>query len=129
MSIAKKKFKDNSYLISENLVRYIALKLKNENLGWFVRVKNAIIFSENPIRFLIRITASVLIGSIEAVTQMVPYAILMLILTFTNATHSGIPCDIYFRQLESRTDQSIVVYPENDTRNLILAANERSGQV
>jgi hypothetical protein len=109
MSIAKEKFKNNSYIISENLVRYIALKLKSENFGFLIKVKNAIMFSDNPIRFISRISAALIIGSITAVTQMIPYAILLMILTFHNTAHCGIKCDKYFTQVESHPNQTIVV--------------------
>ena len=127
--IAKAKFKDESLIISQNLIRYFAYKIANENTGLILKVKNTLFFSNNPARLLIRVAYSVAFGIFAAATSMLPYAIFIAILTFKTTENSGVNCDRYFEELPAQKDGSRVVYVQSESKNLIIAGNDQAHQL
>ena len=135
-SMIRTGFKKHSYIISQQFARYLALKLGKNKSGVLLVAKDVLFFTENYGRLVTRIAISGTLGVVTGVgaaifsTFMgaVPYAVLMMILSFELSSNCGVDCDYYLQELPSNKEE-IMVLVDRDDDNLIITSHEHSNKV
>ena len=95
--------KDQSIILSPNMLRFLALQLlRNNDNNLQIKVGNIFFESMNRGRILIRVAGSLLIGTVASALTALPYAILTMIVYFQATKNSGFRCSEYFEQLPNQ---------------------------
>jgi hypothetical protein len=126
-SLVKMKIKDESLVLTPNMIRFLALKLLNNDSSLITKIGNVVVSSDSRVRFLTRVTVSVLIGIISALVSSFAYGILILILSFDSTHNCGYRCDDYFDHLSDY--QPLRVFAQKPTGQLVIAGNDNERQV
>ena len=116
--LAKEKIKNESLVITPNLIRFFALTLLNKKESLIVKIGNVVGSSENRARFLTRVIGASLTGIFAAASTLVPYAVLVTLFIFIETENCGYNCDDYFQKLP--TNDPVEVCVERPNGNLVL---------
>jgi hypothetical protein len=65
--LAKEKIKQESLVLTPNMIRFLALKLINEDQTLIVKIGNIVVSSNNRARLITRVIGSSLIGFVGAI--------------------------------------------------------------
>jgi hypothetical protein len=117
--LAGQNFKRHNLIITPNLMRLFALKLANQN-SVIVRFQNFLVFSDSPIRLLIRVATALTISIITGICSTIPVAIFALFLAFSQTENCGFPCDKYFQEIRPQDNGALMVYAPKSTGNIII---------
>ena len=126
-SLVKAKIKDESLVLTPNTIRFLALRLLNTDSSLIAKIGNVVVSSDNRVRLLTRVAASAGIGVISALLSSFAYGMLIMILCFDSTHNCGYRCDDYFEHLPK--DQSVRVFAEKPTGQLVIAGNDDPRQV
>ena len=126
-ALVKAKIKNESLVVTPNMIRFLALKLIKNDQTLIVKVGNIIASSNNRARLFSRVAGSAIIGFVGALVTTVPYCILMLLLYFNATENCGYKCSDYFEQLPKEGPAQI--YGEESTGHLIIGGNDDARQV
>ena len=80
-------------------MRFLALKLINNDQTLIVKIGNIVASSNNRARLFTRLAGSAIIGFVGSLVATFLYAILMLVLYFNATENCGYKCSDYFEQL------------------------------
>lgn len=125
--LVKAKIKNESLVLTPNIIRFLALKLINNDQSLIVKIGNVVASSSNRARLLVRVSGAAVIGFVGALLAVFPYALLMMVIFFDSTTYCGYPCQDYFEHLPKEGPVSI--YGEKSTGHLVIAGNDDARQI
>jgi len=125
--LVKAKIKKESLVLTPNMMRFLALKLLNNNQSLIVKIGNVVASSNNRVRLLARVSGAAVIGFVGAIFSLLPYAILMAILYFDATQNCGYKCQDYFEHLPK--EGPVRIYAEESTGHLAIAGNDDARQI
>lgn len=105
--LVKAKIKNQSLVLTPNMMRFLALKLIKNDQDLVVQIGNVVLSSTSRLRLGARLAGSAVIGLITGFVSCLPYAILLMIMYFDATEHCGYRCDEYFEQLPKTSPISI----------------------
>jgi hypothetical protein len=126
-SLVKKKLKNESLVLTPNMIRFLALKLISEDQTLIVKIGNVVFSSRNRVRLLTRLAGTAAIAVLGAVFSILPYAILMIVMYFESTRNCGYDCAAYFQHLPNEVP--LQIYAEQSAGHLIIAQNNDAHQV
>ena len=121
-ALVKAKIKKESLVLTPNMMRFLALKLINNDQTLIVKIGNIVASSNTRARLFSRVIGSLVIGFLGALAATLPYSILMLLLYFTATENCGYKCSDYFEQLPKEGPAKI--YGEESTGHLFIGGND-----
>jgi hypothetical protein len=127
--LAKQNFKFQSLIITQNLLRFLALKLATENNTMIVKFQNFLLLSDNPVRLLLLGGSALTQGTIAALTSIFPFAVFALFVTFSQTENCGFQCDKYFQEVRPQDNATLMVYAPQSTGNLIITSENSARRV
>lgn len=126
-SLVKAKIKDESLVLTPNMMRFLALKLLKSDSGLITKIGNTVVLSDNRVPFLNRGVGSAVIRIANALLSSFSYGILIMLLYFENIANCGYRCNDYLERLPK--DQPVKVFAEEPTGRLVIAGNDDVHQV
>ena len=126
--LVKEKIKNESLIITPNLMRFLALKLLKTNDNSITKIGNLIVSSNNRGRLYTRIAGSAVFGLVGAVFSVVSHAIALGVFYYFLTQDCGYRCDNYFENIPKQ-DGEIRIYGERREGNLVIAGNDEAHQV
>jgi hypothetical protein len=125
--LVKAKIKNESLILTPNMMRFLALKLINNDQNLIVKIGNIIVSSDSRARLFARVCGSTILGLIGALFAMLPYAVLMMVIYFDTTKHCGYKCSNYFKELPK--EGPVKIYAEKSSGNLAIGANDDARQL
>ena len=116
-----------SLVMTPNMLRFLALKFINEDQSRIVKIRNLVLSSNNRVRLLTRILGSGLIGFVGAVISSLPYAILLMVIYYTETENCGYDYNAYFESLPK--EAPVTIYAEESAGHLAITDNPEARQV
>jgi len=126
-NLVKAKIKNESLVLTPNMLRFLALKLINNDQTLIVKIGNIIASSNNRARLFARVSGSAIIGFVGALFSIFPYAVLMMILYFNTTENCGYKCSDYFERLPK--EGHIESYQKESTGHVFIAGNDDAKQI
>lgn len=126
-ALVRAKIKNDSLVVTPNMIRFLALKLINNNQTLIVKIGNIVISSSNKGRLFTRMAGSAIIGLGGALVGTLSYAILLMLLFFNATENCSYRCSDYFEQLPREGPTQI--YGEESIGHLVIAGNDDARQV
>jgi hypothetical protein len=109
------------------MIRFLALKLINEDQSAITKIGNVVLSSSNRIRLLTRLTGTAVIAVSTALLSTLPHAIILLIVYFEGTQNCGYNCDAYFEELPKEVP--VKIYQEQATGHPIITQKNKANQV
>lgn len=121
--LVKAKIKQESLVLTPNMIRLLATNLINSDQTFITKVGNYIASSDNRVRINARVIGGAILGLGAALTNMFPYFVVMAMLYFSETENMGYTCSDYF---DSLPQDNPVVKVLGDTPNghLVIMKNE-----
>ncbi len=126
-ALVKPKIKEESLVLTPNMMRFLALKLINNDQTLIVKIGNILASSNNRVRLATRFAGSAMIGVAGALVATLPYVILLLLIFLNTTENCGYQCSDYFEHLQK--EGPTTVYGEKSTGHLVIAGNDDARQV
>ena len=125
--LVKEKLKNQSLVLTPNMMRFLALQLLNNNQSLIAKIGNTIVSSSNRARLITRVSGAAVIGVVSALVSSFLYGILLVLITFDITENCGYKCHDYFDHLPQ--DQPVRIYAEKLTGHLAMAGNDDARQI
>ena len=125
--LVKAKIKNQSLLLTPNMMRFLALKLIDNNQTLIVKMGNFVASSTNRARLFARVSGAAIIGFVGALFSALPYAVLMMVFYFNATENCGYKCSDYFEQLPK--EGPVEICGEESTGHLVIAGNDDARQI
>lgn len=125
--LVKEKIKNESLLITPNMIRFLALKLLDNDKGLMIRLGSIIVLSDNRVRFLSRLLGASILGFVGNLLAVFPYALMMAVLYFDCTENCGYQCHDYFEHISK--EGPAIIYAEKPFGNLVVGQNDDSRQI
>lgn len=130
-NLVKEKMKDSALVITPNLMRFLALTLKNKEQNLIVKVGNIILSSENRIRLTARVIGSAVVGVVSALASAtiasIPYIVLLMLISYDTTEHCGYNCNNHFEQLPSH--EAVNIYQDDSSSDVIVTDTYQEGAI
>ena len=126
-ALVKAKIKNESLVLTPNMMRFLALKLISNDQTLIVKVGNILISSNNQARLFARVSGTAIIGFIGALFSSLSYAVLMMLIYFHTTENCGYKCSDYFEQLPK--ERPVEIYGKESTGHLVIAGNDDARQI
>ena len=126
-ALVKAKIKNESLVLTPNMIRFLALQLINNDQTLIVKIGNIVASSTNRARLVSRVAGSAIIGFLGALFATLPYCIFMLLLYFDATENCGYKCSDYFEQLPK--EGPVKTYGEESTGRLFIGGNDAARQI
>lgn len=126
-NLVKAKIKNESLVLTPNMMRFLALKLINNDQTLTVKIGNILASSNNRARLFARVSGSALIGFVGALFSMFPYAVLMAIFYFTATENCCYKCSDYFETLPN--EGPVEIYKKESNGHVLIAGNDGAKQI
>ena len=126
-TLVKAKIKNESLVLTPNMMRFLALKLINNDQTFIVKIGNILVSSNNQARLLARVSGTVVIGFVGALFSTFAYAVLMMLVYFDTTENCGYKCSDYFEQLPK--EGPVKIYEKESTGRLFIAGNDDARQI
>jgi len=127
-NLVKAKIKNESLILTLNMMRFLALRFINNDQTIIVKVRNLILSSRNRVRLLTRVSLSASAGIIAVLASSFAYGLLILLLFFDSTQHCAFKCEDYFDRLPP-DEVSVRVYSKEPAGQLVIASNDDARQV
>ena len=121
------KIKNESLVLTPNMLRFLALKLINNDQTLIVKIGNVLLSSNNRARLFARVSGSVMIGFVGALCSIFPYAVLMMVIYFSSTENCGYKCSDYFETLPK--EGHVEIYKKEPTGHVFIAGNDDARQI
>ena len=125
--LVKAKIKNESLILTPNLMRFLVLKLINKDQTLMVKIGNIIVSSKNRSRLFARISGSAILGFIGAFASILPYTIFMMFFYFNITENCGYKCSEHFEKLPK--EGNIEIYKRESTDHVFIAGNNDVNQI
>jgi hypothetical protein len=126
-TLVKAKIKNESLILTPNMMRFLALKLINNDQTLLVKIGNIVASSNNQAQLFSRVAGSAIIRFLGALVATLPYGILMVLLYFNATENCGYKCSDYFEQLPKEGPAKI--YGEESTGRLFIGGKDDARQI
>ena len=120
--LVKAKIKNESLVLTPNILRFLALKLINNDQTLIVKIRNIIVSSNNRARLFARVS-----GSVGALFSIFPYAVLMMVIYFNITENCGYKYSNYFETLPKQGN--VEMYKKESTGHVFIAGNDDAKQI
>lgn len=124
--LVKAKINQESLVMSPNLIRFLALKLKNPNQTFLIKMGNLITSSDNQLRLLVRVIFAGTIGVCASFFGSIQFIVFILAVSYNLTEDCGYKCSNYFEQLPK--DEPIKILADQSTGHLLIKENDDVGQ-
>ncbi len=125
--LVKEKVKNESLVITPNMMRFLALKLLNNNESFIVRFGSIVASTDNRARLVSRLLGSAIFAFVGTLLSTLPYAAVMALFYFGSTENCGHKCHDYFEHIPK--EGSAIIYAEKSTGNLVIGQNDAARQV
>ena len=125
--LVEAKIKNESLVLTPNMLRFLALKLINNDQPFIVKIGNILVSSNSRVRLFARVSGSAIIGFVGALFSIFPYAVLMMVIYFNTTENCGYKCSDYFEQLPKKGP--VEIYGKKSTGNLVIAGSDDARQL
>ena len=125
--LVQAKIKKESLVLTINIMRFLALRLVNNDQTLIVKIGNIVASSNNRARLFARVSGAAIIKFIGALFSIFPSAVLMMIIFFDTTENCGYKCSDYFEQLPK--EGPVEIYGKESTGHLLIAENDDARQV
>lgn len=98
-ALVKAKVKNEFLVLTPNMIRFLALRLINNDQTLILKICNIVASSNNQARLFTRLAGSAIIRFVSPLFVKVSYAILMLVLYFNASENCDYKWSDYFEQL------------------------------
>lgn len=128
-NLVKAKVKNESLILSPNLIRFLVLNLirTDPDQTLMGKIGNILISSKNRIRLFVRMMGTAAFGSLGALFSTLPYTALMMIIYFDTTENCGYNCSDYFEQLPK--EGPVNIYEEKSTGHIFINTNDDARQI
>ena len=126
-NLVKAKIKNESLSLTPNMLRFLALKLINNDQTLIVKIGNIIVSSNNRARLFARVSGAAVIGFVGALFSIFPYAVLMMVLYFNTTENCGYKCPDYFETLPK--EGPVEIYKKESTGHVFIVGNDDAKQI
>ena len=109
--LVKAKIKNESLVLTPNMIRFLALKLLNSDSGLIAKIGNVVVSSDNRVRFVTRVVGSAVLGIVSTLFTSFTYGILITLMYFDSTD--------YFEHLPKDQHQSVRVFAGKDDANQV----------
>lgn len=129
--VLKEQLTDKTLVLSPNMIRFLALQLISKNKpSRLVEIVGTLrTVSENPVRLIMRSLGAIVLGTVAAVGNMLPYGIILMLMYFDATKNCGHICSNYFEQLPKDQITKIFEGKERVGPQLVIAGNDEARQV
>ena len=117
--LVKAKIKDESLVITPNMIRFLFLKVIDNDRSLIVKIGSVIASSSNRARLFVRLSGTFLIEFVGSLIVALLHTILMILMFLDTTTNCNYLCQDYFKQFPK--EGPVIVYSEKLTGNLIIA--------
>ena len=125
--LVKRNIEKDSLVITPNMIRFLALKLINEDQNLILKIGNIVFSASNRIRLMTRIVGTSIIAFVGAIFMNLPFAILMVLVYFDQTQYCGYNCDAHFQHVSE--NDAINIYAEKPAGHLAISGNDEARQV
>lgn len=125
--LVHEKIKNESLVLTPNMMRFLALKLLNNNQSVIVKIGNMVVSSNNRVRVSARVLGTAVIALVGGLFAALPFAILMALIYFDATVNCGYKCSDYFEHLPK--EGPVRIHVEKPTSNLVILGNDDARQV
>ena len=126
-ALIKVNIKEKYLVLTPNIMRFLALKLINNDQTLIVKLGNIVALSNNQARLFSRTVGSAIIGFLGVLFTTLPYCILMLLLYFNATENCDYKCSDYFEQLPRKGP--VRIYNEESTGYLLVGRNDNTRKI
>ena len=112
-NLGKARIKRESLILIPNMIRFLALNLINNDQTLIVKIGHILASSNNRIRLFARVMEVTTIEFLGALFSTLPYAVLMMVISFDATKNCGYNCSDYCEQLPK--DGLIKIYEAKST--------------
>jgi hypothetical protein len=123
----KEKVKNQSLIITPNMIRFLALTLLKNDESLIKKIGNVVVSADSRAQLFSRIFGSSIIGLVAGLFQFFPLAILMTMIYYDSTANCGYKCHDYFELIPK--ESSVRVYSNELTENLLIGENDGSRQM
>lgn len=125
--LVKARVKQESLILTPNMMRFLALTLINNDQTLIVKLGNIIASSNNRIRLFARLMGATAIGFLGALFSTLTYAVLMMVIYFDTTENCGYNYSDYFEQLPK--EGPVNICDEKSTGHVFIGANDDAQQI
>ena len=115
------KIKNESLVLTPNMIRFLALKLLKNDKHLVVKVGSLLVSTQSRNRICTRISSSFLIGIMAGIGATVSYGIVLMLLVYSLSGNCGYPCQTYERLPSAGP---VRVFEKQSTGHLIIAGKD-----
>lgn len=126
-TLVKAKIQNESLVLTPNMLRFLALKLVNNDQSLILKLGNMVASSNNQIRLFVRVLGAAVIGFSGALISAFPYAVLMMVLFFNSTTNCGYKCDEFFELYPK--EKPAIIQAEQANGHIYIAGNDDAKQL
>ena len=126
-SLVKAKIKDESIILTPNMMRFLALKLIKNDQTFMVKVGNIMLSANSRAQFITWVVFSTAVGVVGAAANLLPYTVLIMILWFNSTENCGRKCSNYFEQIPK--EGPFEIYKEQPNGHICIASTEDAEQL
>ena len=126
-NLVKARVKQESLILTPNMMRFLALKLFNSDQTLIIKFGNIISYPDNPIRLLIRLGGTFIIGITASLTLSISYGLLLMFIYYDNTENCAYSCSKYFEQLSP--EGPIHIYDKKSTGHVVIGSNDDARQI
>lgn len=126
-SLVHEKIKNESLVLTPNMMRVLALGLIKNDQSIIVKIGNLIVSSDNRVRLSARVLGATIIGFTGAIFSTLPYAILICMLYFNVTEDCGYKCSDYFERLPK--EGPVRICEKEPTGHLVILGNDDARQM
>lgn len=142
-NLVKAKLKEESVVLTPNMVRFLALHLSNKKTPILLQFGNLVATTDNQVRLLTRVVGGLLLGALGVAVESLGYAIFAMIIYLNLTADCGFyNCDNYFQEIPStpgteisivgeqmRQQRPLIIHAEKLEGNLAIAGNDQAKQL
>jgi hypothetical protein len=125
--LVKEKIKNESLIMTPNMMRFLALKLLSNDDSLIIRFGRIISSSDSRVRLFSRALGSFILGFVGGLFSIFPYALLVGVLYFDCTENCGHKCREHFEHIPK--ERPAIIYAEKLTGNLVIGQNDPGRQV
>ena len=125
--LVKAKTKNESLILTPNMIRFLVLKYLNTDQTLIVKMGNFIVSSNNQARLIARVSGSAIMGFVTGLLAAFSYGIFMTVIFFNLTENCSYRCSDFFEQLPK--EGPIQIVENQSTGNLVIGGNDDAKQV
>jgi hypothetical protein len=126
--LVKQKIKNESLVLTPNMIRLLAKKIVNDEVSWSASIGNIVVSTNYQKRLSLRTLGRIIFGGVIGVTATsIRVGVFFLILYFFETDHCYYKCEDHFEKLPP--NDPIEILAEQQTGNIIISENNDAHQV